>query len=272
MDFKQSGASIRLNPIKLNRISHGGYSISYIGKAPYGCRVFLAVPDLKHSIEVTHRPAHSLLDAKVLVQFLALIGNQNLWGRTISCQILIVKGNQIVMQSSAEPFNAPVRPYVGQLGPRLGAVAAGPPLRYTGSGRGRMLHFPAIDGCYYFMWNNVFETDESMRGFDCTTYAGAVFGVDASTGALNGYGTKLANHLGAKPCDLENKTGEEIKAHFAKNGQGTFLMWNASHVVVLANSTVHEFCHSKGGYRATTINEWGFHGRYWVRKPKTQFC
>jgi hypothetical protein len=175
------------------------------------------------------------------------------------------------MRSGAEPFDAPVRPYVGQLGPRLGAAATGPPLRYTGNGTGRMLHFPVIDGCYYFSYNNVFETEDRMRGFDCTTYAGAVFGVDASTGALNGYGTKLANHLGALQCDLENKTGDEIKAYFSKNRQGTFLMWNAHHVVVVVNGTVHEFAQSRGGYSATSVDIWGFHGRYWVRKPRTQF-
>jgi hypothetical protein len=81
MDFNQSGGSIKLNPIKLAPIRHGGYNISYTGKAPPGCRVFLAVPDYRHSIEVTHQTAHSLLDSKVLAKFLACIGNQNLWGK-----------------------------------------------------------------------------------------------------------------------------------------------------------------------------------------------
>jgi hypothetical protein len=136
-----------------------------------------------------------------------------------------------------------------------------------------MFHMPAIDGCYYFAWGGKFETSDLMRGFDCTTYAGAVFGVDAATGALSGYGTQLANHLHATQCNLENKTGADITAYFIRNPRGTFLMWSDSHVVIVQNALVHEFSQTRGGYAATPIAAWRFGSkRYWIRKPQKQFA
>jgi hypothetical protein len=232
----------------------------------------LGVADLRTAIDVTHRPAGDLLDAEHLPTFLAGIGRQKLWGTKTKCSLWVLHGDKLVAQSQMD-FDSPVRPFVGKLGPSLGAPDGGPKLQYTGVSQGRTLHIPAIDGCYYYAHGGRFETDNRLRGLNCITYAGAVFGVPSSTHALSHYGTQLANHVGATPCGLENKTGDEIKSHFAKNPLGTYLMWSAHHVVVVVDSKIHEFALSKNGYVVTDLQQWHFSGksRWWVRKTRQQF-
>ena len=139
---------------------------------------------------------------------------------------------------------------------------------------GRMLHIPAIDGCYYFAYANRFETKNAMRGFNCITYAGAVFGVDAAASGhpMSAYGTQLANHCQCIPCDLENRTVAEVRGFFAKHPAGTYLMWSEHHTVVVVNGTVHEFREKRRGYNVEPIAQWQHHDeRWWVRRTPKQF-
>lgn len=73
-----------------------------------------------------------------------------------------------------------------------------------------MFYQPSIDRKYYFAYGGKFETDNTMRGFTCITFIGAVCGVDPSSGAMGAYGTQLANHLAATMCDMENKKESDI--------------------------------------------------------------
>lgn len=262
---------LKLQPIRLESITRGGYRIHYTGKPPVGTRLLLGIPDVKSTVDVTHRAATDLLGVELLPKFLSCIGRLALWGTTTTCTLFAVNGNTVVAQSPPESFATPVRPYAGKLGPSLGAPDSGPPLQYTGIQTGRTLHVPAIDGCYYYSWAGHFETDNKMRGLNCITYAGAVFGVPSITGAMSQTGTHLATHLRTIPCGLEAKTGHEIKAHFSKHPHGTYLMWGSDHVVVVVNSFVHEFSHSKGGYMKTSIHHWHFGGHWSVRKTPIQF-
>jgi hypothetical protein len=113
-----------------------------------------------------------------------------------------------------------------------------------------------------------------MRGFNCITYAGAVFGVDAraSSKPMSAYGTQLANHCQCVPCNLENKTIPEVREFFAKNPRGTYLMWSAHHIVVLVNGIVHEFRELRHGYNVQPISQWEHRDtQWWVRRAPRQF-
>ncbi len=272
-------SALTLHPITLGPISKGGYVISYEGTIPPGASLLLGVPDVLHSIDVTRQNPKDLLTPANLPVFLARIGNRRTWwGTTGHCRLFLTRGGSVIAQSNEQPFDCPVRPYVGSLRPELGRGDGGPPLQYTGTPPrypdGRMLHVPAIDGCYYFAFANRFETRNAMRGFNCITYAGAVFGVDAgaSTRPMSVYGTQLANHCGCIPCDLENKTLEDVRGFFAKNPRGTYLMWSEHHTVVVVNATVHEFRERRRGYNVEPISRWAHHDvRWWVRRAPKQF-
>lgn len=265
-------ARLKLNPISPGLIRNGGYIISYTGNLSPGTTLWLGLPDLQHAVDVTKRNQKDLLNATNLPQFLSFIGRQKLWGTQGTCRLFVMRGSTVLEQSNEQRFDCPVRPYVGRLCPELGKGDTGPQLQYTGVVNGRMLYQPAIDGCYYFAYGGKFETDNRMRGLNCITYAGAVFGVDPACGAMSCYGTQLANHLGAQPCDLENKTGQEIKAYFVRSPKGTYLMWSSTHTVIVVNGMVHEFSQGRGGYVSTSIQQWGFgSARYWVRKTLQQF-
>jgi len=135
-----------------------------------------------------------------------------------------------------------------------------------------MLHQPPIDNKYYFAYAGKFETDNSMRGFNCITYIGAVYGVyayDATTRIkpMGGYGTGLAKHLGATPCSMEAKKEAAIKEFFKTNITGAYIMWSSGHSVLVVDGNIHEFSESKGGYAKTSAESWNYHGKtYWVRK------
>jgi len=69
------------HPITRERISKGGYKISYSGHVPHGNTLWLGLPDLSNAMEVTGKSHHQLLDASNLAKFLSLIGKQNWWGQ-----------------------------------------------------------------------------------------------------------------------------------------------------------------------------------------------
>lgn len=145
--FLQTHPPLKLNPIKPETIVKGGYAISYTGHVPQRVRLMLAVGDLSTAIDVSHRPPGNLLDPENLPKFLSCIGRRKLWGtKAATCSLYAVRGgDSVVAQSEPETFNPPVRPYVGRLGPWLGAPDSGPKLQYTGVKGGRTLHIAAID-------------------------------------------------------------------------------------------------------------------------------
>jgi hypothetical protein len=264
--------SVKLHPIHLKKIKEGGYRISYTGKAPANSRLLLLINEQLPGVDVTAAPPHDLLHAANLPAFLACIGNLKLWGQEAGCRLFAVQGGQTSAISNGEKLACPVRPYVGRLGPELGRPDSGPKLNYTGVQDGRMLAQPAIDGCHYFAYGGHFETSNDLRGLNCITYAGAVFGVDPASGALRGNGAKLSDYLRAEPCGLEMKTGVEIKQFFSEKPHGTYLVWNAHHVVVLWAGKVYEFSQSHHGFRVTPIPAWHFASPpFWVRRTPKQF-
>jgi hypothetical protein len=272
-------SSLTLHPITLGPITKGGYVIAYDGTVPPGATLLLGVPDVQSAMDVTRQNPKDLLTPANLPLFLSLIGkHRTWWGTKGRCRLFVTRGGATLAQSNEQAFDCPVRPYVGPLRPELGRGDAGPALRYTGTPPkypdGRMFHVPAIDGCHYFAFGNRFETSNAMRGFNCITYAGAVFGVDAraSSKPMSAYGTQLANHCGCIPCDVENKDLDEVRAFFARHPRGTFLMWSEHHTILVVNGIVHEFRELRRGYNTEPIAQWAHHDkRWWVRRAPKQF-
>jgi len=270
-------STLKMHPISLGRISRGGYVIGYEGAVPAGATVLLGVPDIQRSMDVTNQNPKDLLTAANLPRFLSLIGgHKTWWGAVGRCTLFVMRGTSQIAQSNEQPFKCPVRPYVGPLRPAMGRGDSGPPLRYTGTPPsypdGRMLHMPAIDGCYYFAFANQFETNNAMRGFNCITYTGAVLGVDANTKAMSAYGTQLANQCGCTPCNVENKTLQEVRTFFSTHPMGSYLMWSEHHTALVVNGVVHEFREKRRGYNTESISQWQHSdSRWWVRKTPRQF-
>ena len=265
-------APLYLNPIQLKKVKDGGYKISCSGKIPLQSRLRLVIQNDSAGVELNTASHGDLVGAAQLPALLASIGRQKLWGQEVACHLVALQGTHAVAASNQVKLTCPVRPYAGRLCPEMGRLDAGPKMSYTGVQNGRMLAQPAVDGCYYFVYGGQFETNNTMRGLNCITFAGAVFGVDPASRAMSGYGTQLADSLRAAPCGLEAKTGAEIKQHFVAKPMGTYLMWNMHHVVVVSGGMIHEFSQSHHGYRATPISGWHFaNPPFWVRRTPKQF-
>jgi len=264
---------LRLNRIRLGRIKYGGYLLSYSGVVPPKLySLHLRILPASDSLDVTTRDKNDVMGADNLPNLLEIIGKNKLWGTPVRCQLILKQNALTVTESNIESFDAPVQPYAGTLKPGLGCPDGGPTLSYTGIATGRMLYQPAIGGKYFFSFGGKFETSNAQRGLNCITYVGAVFGVDPASGALGSYGTQLADHINATQCDMENKKEAEIKDFFKVEDTGTYIMWSSSHVVLVVDGTVHEFCESKNGYSKTPVEDWNFHGKsYWIRKCAKSF-
>lgn len=276
-DPSNGRTTLTLEPIKLARIGLGGYAIRARGSIAAGSRLWLGLPDQANSIEVTGKPLAGLIDPSNLPQLLALIGKQKtLWGRSGKCQVFVTRGNELLAKSNVQDIACPVQPYTGTLSPALGKGDSGPPLRYTGTPPkypdGRVFHVPPIDGCRYFSYGGLFETDDRKRGFNCITYVGAVFGVDAHSKAMSAYGTQLADHCKCTHVGCENQTLEQVRNFFIAHPRGTYLMWSAHHITIVVNATVHEFRERLNGYNSQPIAQWSHHDHHWwVRKAVRDF-
>jgi hypothetical protein len=262
--------SVASKPIAL-----GGYKIGHPAgqKVPDGCRLLLAVPDALHSLDVTGRRSDDLIHSDNLPLLLGLIERQRLWGKPVDVQLMATRGETVVARSNVASLACPVQPLSGPITPRrLGGLGdTGPKLKYTGNGTGRMLRLPAIQGKYYFKWGGKFETDDRMRGFDCTTFVGSVFGFPFDGHwPSNANGLTVATKLGAIPCNIEQRPGSEVKSFFASGPgggrRGVFVTWSAGHVVLIIDGVVHEYGHSKNGYAETPIERWYNQGHWTVRQ------
>lgn len=269
--------TLKLNPPQIGFIRNGGYVISYTGTIPPGIKLWLGLPDLNNAMEVSGRNRTNIIDRNNMATFLALIRKkQTWWGGTGKCRLFAKQGESIIAQSNIEEFPCPVQPFAGCLSPDFGKGDSGPKLRYTGTPPkypdGRVLRIPAIDGYYYFAYAGKFETDDKWRGFNCITYVGSVFGVDANSGAMSAYGTQLANHCGCAPVGCENETLQKVKTFFKSHREGTYIMWSAIHTVIVFKGIVYEFRKPRGGYNMQDINEWEHESkRWWVRRSVKQF-
>jgi hypothetical protein len=289
---------LRLAEIKLAYLNNTGiypcgYWIRYTGKTPpNGYQVLLSVSaaplvfeagswlkaeNLADFMNITARDRNCVICQDNLPQLLALMNKNNLWATTAIVTLLVTKGYKVISRSISAFIECPVKPYAGNLRASLGNGSLGeeagtPPLLYNGaangSGGGAMFHIPAVEGKYYFEYGGRFETDNSRRGFDCTTFAGAVFNVNPNTGAMAGTAETLANHLGAQSCAMEEKTGAQVKTFFSTHKTGTYILGSGGHVMIVVDGVIHEFTLPVGqpGYRHGDVQNSNLQSTYFVRK------
>ena len=263
-----SEIKITLKPITLDLIDKGAYIISYSMQGRVNSpnvKVSLALGSDEKSLDITGRPRGDVLGNDNLPQFLRLIEQVGSWGQSVDCKVLLYADGKLTARSNVQKLTCPVKPYCGPVtfdGIRMEI----PLLTYPGNGHGRT--WTLIDGKRYFRHKGKLETDNSMRGFDCTTFPMAFF--DCYPNMSKKYGTALADALHAQKCNMEQKKKDEVKAFFSAEGrQGTYFMWSAGHVVLVENSTIHEFTY--GGYKRTLASDWSGYSRapqglWWIRK------
>jgi len=254
---------LALNSVSLSAIANGGYSFSYSASLSPGARLFLCLENASNRLDIT-----AGYNKTQLPLLLKSVGAVNGWGGTIRCWLVKEQNGKPVGESAAIDLKCPVKPYDGSFTIE-GFRTALPKLTYSGNGTGRLLT-EAIDGKYYFRFGSKLETDNAMRGFDCTTFIMALF--QRSIDMSGKYGTYLVENLGCTKCDMEQKKEKEIKAFFAdpaKGGVGQYIMWSEGHMLLAKNAVLHEFTY--GGYAQTPAATFprynkAAHGLWWIRK------
>lgn len=255
--------TINAKPLKISispaSISSGCYKIAVkegTPKAP----IFLCLGSEKAKLDITKGYSKSNLPG-----LLKVIDKNGLWGTKVKAFAVneINKKIDPGSKSNTIPVALPVEPYKGNLS--LDDIGRDSNLKYTGIRDGRMLHTTKINGWHLIKYGGHAETDPKKRGLNCITYVGGAYGKESG---MNGYGTKLAQTLSAKKCDMECKHKKQIVEFFSGKGKsGTYIMWDEKHVVVVKSGVVYEFAKSKNGFAKTGIKSWGFSSRpYWVRK------
>ncbi|HYA98100.1 MAG TPA: hypothetical protein VEH49_08400, partial [Methylomirabilota bacterium] len=279
----------------------GGYVVSYEGSIPpSGYQLYLSVSrgacitsgdqfdPSSGCIDVTKRPKNDLICWDNLPDLLTIIGQQGLWSSPATVALCVTRNRMVISYSNVQFMSCPIKPFAGRLRSCLEAVSAdhynfgedggSPPLLYTGnpngSGGGSFLLIPPIDGDYYFLTPTActdgsahgrFAVANDRRGLDCITFVGGVLGADADTGNMANTGKELAEYLQSESCNMENKSGDELKQFFSDHPDGTYIMWSGGHVVLVVDAVIHEF--TFGGYKRTAIENWSPTKKYSVRKP-----
>ncbi len=284
-----------LRPIALSRVlaatkdgrtvnDGGGYSIAVRtcdgGPLPpvgRGYVLYLAILNDNQTVDVTGRPLHDLMCVDNLGDLLNAFDRLHCWGTPVQCRAQVRLRGEVISSSAAQTLNAPVLPHNGQLLP-LDEAGNGPRLSYQGDPEAKDFHgrmfvqVPGFKKCL-FVYAGQFELLGGNRGFDCITYAGTACGA-ANTHMADA--EDLADSLGALSLSLplkhtDPKTGREtstvvsldeadpahVKAFFAGNTAGYYLMWSSGHVVLVANGEVHEFkASAPSGYARTPVATW----------------
>jgi hypothetical protein len=147
-----------------------------------------------------------------------------------------------------------------------------PAMTYPGNGYGRVLS-PLINDRYYFKYAGKYETDNTKRGFDCTTFPMALFSIPLLPPP--GYGKQLSDAAGATQCDYEQKKSADLEKEFQENSTpgGLYILFSEGHVLLYNSdiNTLYEFTY--GGFKATPAGlrtMTAAHNLWWMRKlPET---
>jgi hypothetical protein len=255
--------TLSLKSISLAPINSGGYSFSHSVNVPSGGNLYLCLESVTNRLDLAGG-----YNATKLPALLKCIGAVEGWGKSIRCWLVLEQNGQTIGESAATDMQCPVKPYDGAF-TLQGFGSAQPKLTYPGNGTGRLLT-AAIDGKHYFRFGSKFETDNALRGFDCTTFIMALFQCNIDMSGK--YGTYLVEKLGCTKCDMEQKKEKEVKAFFAdatKGAMGQYIMWSEGHMLVAKNAVLHEFTY--GGYVQTPAATFprynkAANGLWWIRK------
>ncbi len=293
---------LKLSEIKLAYLNNFGptlpcgYMVKYTGQIPpSGYKILLGFSstpvliqsgnwlkpaELTDFLDITSRKSYCVICNDNLALLLKLIDKKKLWATTPLATLFVTKGCQIISRSNSATIDCPVKPYKGKLRLSLGQNDLGeeagtPPLLYNGksdgTGGGAMFHIPAVDGNYYFEFHGKFEVKNERRGFDCTTFVGAVFDVNPNTGMMAGDADTLAQSPVAQKIPFESKSAAEVKAFFDTHKAGTYIVGSGGHVMLVADGVLHEFNLTGGqaglpGYKHGPVATWPLQGTYFVRK------
>jgi hypothetical protein len=172
------------------------------------------------------------------------------WSEQIDLWMVSEKAGAAKAKTAAVKFKAHVKPYYGKL--KISEIKADQPaMTYPGNGRGRLLS-KSINDRYYFVYGGKLETDNAMRGLDCTSFPMALLSIPSLP--QPGYGKQLCQALGAATCDLEQIKSKDLTEKFTKNTipAGLYVLFSAGHVMLYNSdiNTLYEF--NYGGFKSTS--------------------
>jgi hypothetical protein len=135
-------------------------------------------------------------------------------------------------------------------------------------GKGRLLS-KLINNRYYFIYGGKLETDEAMRGFDCTSFPMALLSIPRIDSP--GYGKQLCDAAGAVKCDLEQVKSAELHKRLQEDtiSNGIYILFSAGHVMLYNSdeNILYEFTY--GGFKSTPAGQRPLHAPqdlWWMRK------
>jgi peptidoglycan hydrolase-like protein with peptidoglycan-binding domain len=292
-----AGPSLR--PITRKKIRHGGFLFATVKNVmprnkykmylSFRNRSFAAGQNLRNSgempfvVDVTGRPHADLIGSDQLSALLAQIekiGGTGAWGNKAYCVVYITRDDVVVSRSTgATPFDCPVKPYPGPIGDSsvpsvLDVTEADPvgPWTYTENGEamksGSMLDEHAFNGKYFFKYAGLFTIKNSLRGFDCTTYPGSIFGLPStSMGSFDA----ICSAMMARPVGIEKVKLTAFLSFMETHTNDTYLVFvGGHHIVIISGGVCYEFNVGPNGRRPYKwdpfmVRKWSTTDHYTVR-------
>jgi peptidoglycan hydrolase-like protein with peptidoglycan-binding domain len=263
-----AGPSFR--PIARKKINHGGFLVATVKNVvprhkykmylSFRNRSFAAGQNLKDAgempflVDVAGRPHSDLIGRDQLPALLAQleeIDATGAWGRKAHCAAYITRDDVIVSRTAGTvSFDCPVKPYPGPIGDSsvpsvLDVIQADPggPWTYTENGEpmksGSMLHELPLNGKYFFKYAGLFTIKNTLRGFDCTTYPGSIFGLPStSMGSFDA----ICGAMMARPVGIEKVKLTEFLRFMEGHTTGTYIVFiGGHHIVIISEGVCHEF-------------------------------
>lgn len=190
------------------------------------------------------------------------------WGQTIQLWMVSEKNGTLTAQTPRVNYLTHVKPYYGKL--RISDIQTDQALKctYPGNGIGRLLS-KLINDRYYFIYNGFLETNDQMRGFDCTSFPMALLSIPRLP--LPGYGKQLCDAIGATKCDIEQVKSADLEKRFKDNSipGGKYILFSAGHVMLYNSdiNTLYEY--TFGGFKTTPAGQRQLQapqGLWWMRK------
>lgn len=250
-------------------VTAGGYRFTTDASPAAGEKLILFVSSEMRTIDITggYKAAH-------LPALLDRLAEANAWGTKVECWVGIQRAGAIVPGSLSphQRLEAPVAPFVGERTlAGLGAARTpdNKPLPYVQTAPdvhdAPILTTALGNQRYFFKYAGNFITDPARRGFDCTTYIGAAYGLDRGMESSK----VLADTLHATSV-LADSTLAKVREHIAKpeNLSGKYLLWKSNHIAVVDGGEVMEFSKEKQGFAQTPLAQWhsADMAKFWLSK------
>ena len=184
---------------------------------------------------------------------LAAVDQYGKWGQRIQLWMVAEKNGKQVAETPQVGYQTHVKPFCGRLA-ISGIGADQPKMTYPGNGKGRLLS-KLINNRYYFIYGGKLETNDEMRGFDCTSFPMVLLSV--ATLPPPGYGKQLCDAVGATKCDLEQIKGVELSKRFKEDSipVGLYILFSEGHVLLYNSdmNMLYEF--NYGGFQLTPAGQ-----------------